>query len=236
MLILKNITISVENTITVEQFNLSLAAGSLHLLSGPNGSGKSSVVQLLLGNPIYKLNAGSVMFKGHDLMALKPHERVQNGLFIVQQEAVEIPGLAVLSFLKAAYDALGCPKQDTVAFVTMVKDVLKKVGLDESFMERSINQGFSGGQKKRFELAQLLLFKPSCIIFDEIDAGLDVDGQQLFINILHELHASGQVAIVCISHNRQLFSSFNDLTVHHIGATLDNFSDASGSVHNQVVI
>lgn len=217
MIHLKNIIIKVEEKIVVDSFSLTLMQGAVHLLIGPNGSGKSSIVQLLLGNPLYKIAGGEIIFQGQDLLKLEPHERACKGLFIVQQEAVSIPGLTVGVYLKAVHDALGLPSEEMHIFLDRVKNTFAWVGLDPSFVERSVHDGFSGGQKKRFELAQVILFKPRCIIFDEIDAGLDEQGRLLLIEVIQKMRTENdQLCVLFISHNKSMYTAFNDINVHYI--------------------
>lgn len=217
MLSIKNIAIKVEEKTIVTYFSLTVLPATLHLLIGPNGAGKSSVVQMLLGNPLYTVESGIVLFKGQDLLSLEPHERVRNGLFIVQQDPFAIPGLVVGVYLKAIYDALVSEPLDLAAFLEKVRTIFTYVGLDHSFIERSVHEGFSGGQKKRFELAQVLLCKPDCVVFDEIDAGLDEAGRQLLIAVIQKMRAENEYfSALFVSHNQELYSVFKDINKHYL--------------------
>jgi Fe-S cluster assembly ATP-binding protein len=224
MLSIKNISIQIEEKLIVNNFSLEIPNSTLYVLIGPNGAGKSSIVQVLLGNPLYSVVNGSCQFQKNDLLALEPHERVSKGLFIVQQDAVAIPGLSVGVYLKAIYDALGDEPCPLDLFLEKVRAIFTYVGLDHTFIDRSVHEGFSGGQKKRFELAQLLLCKPKCIIFDEIDAGLDEAGRQLLIDVIKKMRTDDQnFSALFISHNYQLYTAFKDITVHQLMPFQANF-------------
>lgn len=217
MLHIKNILIKVDKAVVVNNFSLDMVPGSLHLLIGPNGSGKSSIVQMLLGNPVYTVAEGAVQFQGQDLLTLAPFERARKGLFIVQQEQVPIAGLSVGIYLKAMYDALTKNTDDVSSFLGKAKTVFAMVGLDDSFIDRCVHDGFSGGQKKRFELAQVVLCKPQCVIFDEIDAGLDEEGKQLLITIIQQMRYENPLfTALFISHNQKLYQVFDHMHKHHI--------------------
>lgn len=217
MLSIKNSTIKIEEKIIVNNFSLTVFPSTLHLLIGPNGAGKSSIVQMLLGNPLYEVVAGTVLFQEQDLLILEPHERVRKGLFIVQQDPLAIHGLLVGVYLKAIYDALGHETVDLTTFLEKVRTIFTYVGLDHSFIERSVHEGFSGGQKKRFELAQVLLCRPQCVVFDEIDAGLDEAGKRLLISVVQKMRAENEhFSALFISHNQELYTIFNDINKHHL--------------------
>ncbi|HTM06370.1 MAG TPA: ATP-binding cassette domain-containing protein [Patescibacteria group bacterium] len=217
MLSIKNISIEIEKKLIVSNFSLELSPSTLHVLLGPNGAGKSSIAQILLGNPLYSVVDGSCLFQGTDLLSLEPHERARQGLCIVQQESIAIPGLSVAVYLKAIYDALdGEPCQIDI-FLEKVRAIFTYVGLDHAFIDRSVHEGFSGGQKKRFELAQVLLCQPKCVIFDEVDAGLDEAGRQLLINVIETMrHNHKDFSALFISHNYHLYTSFTDVIVHEL--------------------
>ncbi|RTL06660.1 ATP-binding cassette domain-containing protein [Candidatus Dependentiae bacterium] len=217
MLIIRNLSIFVEKKEVVTNFSLEVLPGSLHLLTGPNGVGKSSIVQALLGNPAYVTSGGYVTFQNQDVLSLASHERVRKGLFVVQQEVVSFPGFSVAAYLKAVHEALCKEMLNIQDFLEQVKVVFTDVGLDHSFIERSVYEGFSGGQKKRFELAQVMLFQPQCVIFDEIDAGLDQEGQQLLIAVIQKMRSKNtQFAALFISHNLDLYTIFKDIIVHQL--------------------
>ena len=217
MISLKNITIGIENNIILKDVSLAFGQGSFNLIIGHNGSGKSSLCRYLLGDPEYKKVSGAAHFEGIDLETLDMVERAQKGLFVVQQEHIEIPGLPVSTFLKAAYESLVGPIDDIVSFFNHVKKLCDFVGLDHSFIERSVNEGFSGGQKKRFEMVQLLLFKPSYIILDEIDSGLDEQGCIVLIKMMKSIIVEKpSVCFVVISHRPDLFACFEHKIVYRL--------------------
>lgn len=217
MLSIKNISIKIDEQLVVDNFSLEILNSTFHVLLGPNGAGKSSIVQALLGNPLYTVTSGSCIFQDEDLLSIEPHDRVRRGLFIVQQESVPLPGLSVGIYLKAIYDALGHEPCSIDVFLEKVRAIFTYVGLDHSFIERSVNEGFSGGQKKRFELAQVLLCRPKYVIFDEIDAGLDEAGKALLVDVIQKMRSeNSNFSALFISHNQQLYMSFKDIIVHQI--------------------
>jgi Fe-S cluster assembly ATP-binding protein len=232
MLSIKKISIQIEEKLIVNNFSLEMPVSTLHVLLGPNGAGKSSIVQVLLGNPLYSVVDGSCLFDKQDLFLLEPHERVRKGLFIVQQDSVAIPGLTVGVYLKAIYDALGGEPCLIDVFLEKVRAIFTYVGLDHTFIDRSVNEGFSGGQKKRFELAQVLLCKPKCVIFDEIDAGLDEVGKQLLIDVIEKMRSDdNHFSALFISHNYHLYASLKDITVHQLMPYRIDFEQQQGMYH-----
>lgn len=179
--------------------DLSVSSGSIHILMGPNGSGKSSLANIIMGNPKYFVVAGSVKLDGEDLLKLKVNERAKKGIFLAFQEPVEIPGVNSMNFLMTAYSNLNGRDPQLRKEVTKRMEELK---LPESFLKRPLNEGFSGGEKKRFELLQLMTLKPKIAVLDEIDSGLDVDSVKLLGKIIKDL--AKRTAFLMITHNDHL--------------------------------
>ncbi len=167
------------NTEILKGLDLVVRAGEVHAIMGPNGSGKSTLSHVLAGNPAYEVTAGSITWKGRDLLALEPEIRAREGVFVAFQYPVEIPGVANNYFLRTALNEhrkhKGLPELDGGAFLKLLKEKMKAVHMDPSLVSRSLNEGFSGGQKKRNEVLQMLLLEPSLALLDETDSGLDID-------------------------------------------------------------
>ncbi|HEX2978213.1 MAG TPA: Fe-S cluster assembly ATPase SufC [Candidatus Babeliales bacterium] len=174
-LIIENLSVSIEEKPIIKQFSLTLSSGSVHALMGPNGSGKSSLAYALAGHRRYSAISGSALLNKKNLLDLPPHKRAQEGLFIAFQYPQSLPGVNVFTFLKESHAALTGHRMDVKQFRACIEELFELMGLGNSFFDRSVNDGFSGGEKKRFEMVQLLLFKPRVAILDEIDSGLDVD-------------------------------------------------------------
>lgn len=200
----------------IDDVSLVMRPGEIHALMGPNGSGKSTFAHAIAGNPLYTIASGEVLFGDHAITKLAPHERARMGLFVSFQQPPAIAGLKVSTLLKEAYRAL-YPHRfiETDAFWRQVEQYVLLVGMDTSFLSRNCNDGFSGGERKRFELLQLLVFKPTCIILDEIDSGLDVDALRLVARIITMLRAQDdQRSFLIISHYQRLFEHIEPDRVH----------------------
>lgn len=173
------IFVSVEGKQILHGIDLDIKAGTIHAIMGPNGSGKSSLACALIGHPRYLITGGSIMFDAKDLIAIPVHERARKGIFLSFQHPVEIPGVAVASFLKEAYIAVTGKHISVSDFQVILLNRCDQLGIDHSFIARAINVGFSGGEKKRLELLQLLVLQPKVAILDEIDSGLDIDSLKI---------------------------------------------------------
>lgn len=188
--------------------NLAVGAGEVHAIMGPNGSGKSTLSKVLAGQEGYQLTQGSLHFAEEDLCTLTPEERAARGLFLSFQYPVEIPGVNNTSFLRTALNKLrerrGEKPLDAMDFLAEVKRKIKEVGLDESFLNRSVNEGFSGGEKKRNEILQMLMLEPRLIILDEIDSGLDIDALQMVARCVNRMRDAGRSLIVITHYQRLL--------------------------------
>ncbi|SHI37011.1 Fe-S cluster assembly ATPase SufC [Pollutimonas bauzanensis] len=207
MLNIKDLHVSVENKSILRGLNLTVNAGEVHAIMGPNGSGKSTLSQVLAGRESYKVESGSVDWMGQDLLAMPIEERARSGLFMAFQYPIEIPGVSNAYFLKAAVNAVrrhqGLPELDAMDFLKRVKSEMKAVGMKEEFLYRSVNEGFSGGEKKRNEILQMTLLEPKLAILDETDSGLDIDALKVVADGVNRLR-SPERALVVITHYQRL--------------------------------
>jgi Fe-S cluster assembly ATP-binding protein len=197
--------------------NLTVKAGEVHAIMGPNGAGKSSLAYTLAGRPGYDVTGGSVRFEGADLLALAPEERAQAGLFLGFQYPVEIPGVNNVYLLKAALNAArkhrGLPEVDAFEFLTLVREKMRLMQMDESFLSRGVNEGFSGGEKKRNEILQMLVFEPKLALLDETDSGLDIDALKVVANGVNSLRSPDR-AVVLVTHYQRLLDYIKPDVVH----------------------
>jgi Fe-S cluster assembly ATP-binding protein len=187
--------------------NLRVRAGEIHAIMGPNGSGKSTLAKLLVGHPAYAVAAGTASYRGQDLLAMEPEARARAGLFLGFQYPVEIPGVSNAQFLRLAYNSLrsarGEEELDPLEFDDLIREKLKLVEMDPSFLERSVNAGFSGGEKKRNEILQMALLEPTLALLDETDSGLDIDALRVVAGGVNRL-ARPDNAIVLVTHYQRL--------------------------------
>src|SRR3569833_2237534 len=179
LLVIKDLEARVGDKPILKGLSLTVEAGSVHAVMGPNGSGKSTLAQVLAGNPAYEVTGGSVLYEGEDLLALQPEERAQKGIFLASQSPAEIPGVSNAYFLRAAYNeirkARGEDEVDPLEFADLMDEKLQMVDMDSAMLNRSVNSGFSGGEKKRNEILQKAVLEPRLAILDETDSGLDID-------------------------------------------------------------
>lgn len=212
-LIIKNLSVSVEGKVIVEDINLKIGAGELHVLMGPNGSGKSSLALSLVGHPAYQVVSGKVMLGSLNLLTLKPDERVKRGLFLSFQNPVAVPGVTLGQLIWSSYNSIQSHKTDIRDFYARVKKQAKMLGLKEEMLERDINDGFSGGEKKKAEILMLLTLSPKFVVFDEIDSGLDVDTLKKVAEVINKL-IKKQVGIILITHNRKTLQYIRPDFIH----------------------
>ena len=207
MLIIKNLRVNVDGKSILKGINLEVKAGEVHAIMGPNGSGKSTLANVLAGREGYEVVAGEVRFKGRNLLDMPPEERAREGVFLAFQYPVEIPGVSNVYLLKAAVNAVrkhrGLPEYDAMDFLTMVKERMKLVRMDEQFLYRAVNEGFSGGEKKRNEILQMALLEPALGILDETDSGLDIDALKIVSDGVNSMR-SAQRAFVLVTHYQRL--------------------------------
>jgi Fe-S cluster assembly ATP-binding protein len=207
MLELKNVRARAGDAEILKGIDLVVHAGEVHALMGPNGSGKSTLANVLAGRPSVEVTAGEVLFEGRDLTALAPEERAREGIFLAFQYPVEIPGVANTYFLKAALNAQrkhrGLEEFDALDFLTLAREKAKLVEMDEKLMNRSVNEGFSGGEKKRNEILQMTILEPRLAVLDETDSGLDIDALRIVANGVNALR-SPERAMLVITHYQRL--------------------------------
>ena len=188
---------------------LRVNAGEVHAIMGPNGSGKSTLAHVLAGRPGYAVTRGAVRYKGRDLLALSPEERAREGVFLAFQYPVEIPGVSNVYFLKAALNAVrrhrGLAELDALEFLALVKETSKLVEIDEALVKRPVNEGFSGGEKKRNEIFQMAILQPTLAVLDETDSGLDIDALRVVAGGVNRLR-SGARAMVVVTHYQRLLN------------------------------
>lgn len=187
---------------------LNVKAGEVHAVMGPNGSGKSTLAQVLAGNPSYEVTRGTVRYDGQDLLELDPEVRAQNGIFLAFQYPVEIPGVSNAYFLRSAFNEIrkanGQEEVDPLEFLDLVEEKLKLVNMDESMLSRSVNQGFSGGEKKRNEIFQMAVLSPRLAILDETDSGLDIDALRIVAEGVNKLRSPDNATIIVTHYQRLL--------------------------------
>jgi Fe-S cluster assembly ATP-binding protein len=217
MLEIRNLHASVGGNEILRGVDLTVNAGEVHAIMGPNGSGKSTLAHVLAGRPGYEVTQGSVAYQGRDLLALPPEERAREGVFLAFQYPVEIPGVSNLYFMKAAVNAVrvhrGLPELDALDFLALVKEKAKLVDLDEALVKRPVNEGFSGGEKKRNEILQMALLEPRLAVLDETDSGLDIDALRIVAVGVNQLR-SPQRAMVLVTHYQRLLGHIVPDFVH----------------------
>jgi len=207
MLKIDNLHVTVDGKKILNGLTLSVAHGEVHAIMGPNGSGKSTLANVLAGRPGYEVTTGSVRFEGRDLLALPAEERARAGLFLGFQYPVEIPGVNNVYLLKAALNAArkaqGLPEVDAFEFLGLVREKMKLMRIEDSFLSRGVNEGFSGGEKKRNEVLQMAILEPDLAILDETDSGLDIDALKVVAAGVNSLRAP-QRACVLVTHYQRL--------------------------------
>lgn len=217
MLSIKNLMVQVNNKALLRGVNLQINPGEIHAIMGPNGSGKSTLANVLAGRGNYLLTQGEIRYLDQDLLALAPELRAQAGLFLAFQYPVEIPGVSNIYLLRASLNAIrkarGDAELDAMDFLKLVKEKLAYVEMDQDFLYRSVNAGFSGGEKKRNEILQMILLEPTLAILDETDSGLDIDALKIVANGINSLR-SAERSIVLITHYQRLLDYVKPDHVH----------------------
>ncbi|EZQ20112.1 MULTISPECIES: Fe-S cluster assembly ATPase SufC [Halopseudomonas] len=207
MLSIKGLHAKVEEKDILKGLDIEINPGEVHAIMGPNGSGKSTLGNVLSGRPGYEATGGSVLFKGQDLLELDTEERAREGIFLAFQYPVEIPGVSNMEFLKVAVDAkrkhAGLPELSAVEFMKLARETSKRVDLDASFLKRGVNEGFSGGEKKRNEIMQMMLLEPDLCILDETDSGLDIDALQVVADGVNSMR-DGKRSFIVVTHYQRL--------------------------------
>ena len=209
MLSIKNLHVNVEGKPILKGIDLEVKAGEVHAIMGPNGSGKSTLAQVLSGHEIYAVTGGEVLYEGKDLLAMTPELRAREGVFMAFQYPVEIPGVSNTYFLRSALNAIrkhrGQEELDAMDFLSLVRAKVKLLEMDESLMNRAVNEGFSGGEKKRNEIFQMAVLEPKLAILDETDSGLDIDALKTVANGVNALR-SPERAVIVVTHYQRLLN------------------------------
>jgi Fe-S cluster assembly ATP-binding protein len=214
----RDLRVSVEGKEILRGVDLTVRQGEVHALMGPNGSGKSTLAGVIMGRPGYQVSGGDVLFKGESILRLMPDERARRGLFLAFQYPVEVPGVSVVNFLRSAYNALKNPGGDddknvsALGFRKLLKEKMGLVGVDDDMVRRYVNQGFSGGEKKRMETLQLAVLEPEVAILDETDSGLDIDALKAVAGGISQL-AGPDLGVLLITHYQRIL---NYITPDHV--------------------
>jgi Fe-S cluster assembly ATP-binding protein len=215
MLEITNLSVSINEQSILHNINLAICPGQVHAIMGPNGSGKSTLAYALMGHPQYSIAAGSIFLDQTDITTLSPAERARLGLFLAFQQPPSIPGVNILTFLKEAHQAITKQILSITDFKKLILGYMQQLHISPSFVERSLNDGFSGGEKKQFEMLQVLLLKPSIVILDEIDSGLDIDALK---NVSHGLQyvreQNPNMCILLITHYQRILDYIQPDVVH----------------------
>ena len=228
MLEIRDLHASANGADILHGLNLRVKAGEVHAIMGPNGSGKSTLAHVLAGRPGYVATKGTVLYKGKDLLAMSPEERAREGVFLAFQYPVEIAGVSNVYFLKAALNAIrkhrGQPELDAMDFLALVKEKSKVVDIDDALVKRPVNEGFSGGEKKRNEIFQMAILDPSLAILDETDSGLDIDALRTVAAGVNQLRSKDR-AMVLVTHYQRLLDY---IVPDHVHVLLDGRIVKSG--------
>ncbi|MDR3273875.1 MAG: Fe-S cluster assembly ATPase SufC [Puniceicoccales bacterium] len=201
---IRKLTVSVESKTVLCEFSLIIPSGEVHALMGPNGAGKSSLANTIAGHPHYKIESGDILFDGKSVIGLSPDERARLGIFLSFQHPAELSGVSVANFIRAAIQARSDGHISATEFYKQLYECMDLLHMDRSFTSRSMNVGFSGGEKKRFEILQMLMLRPTCILLDEIDSGLDIDALKIVAEGFNSLRGGGISALVITHYGRLL--------------------------------
>jgi Fe-S cluster assembly ATP-binding protein len=217
MLEIRDLHASVDGNQILKGIDLTIKKGEIHAIMGPNGSGKSTLAKVLAGHPSYEVTKGQVIYEGKNLLEMAPDERAREGVFMAFQYPIEVPGVSNAQFLRLAYNEkrkhLGEEELDPLEFKDLLKERAKIVDMDASFMTRSVNEGFSGGEKKRNEILQMAVLEPKLAILDETDSGLDIDALRIVAGGVNHLHNS-ENAVVLVTHYQRLLNYIEPHYVH----------------------
>lgn len=217
MLDIKNLNVNVNEQSILKGIDLSVNAGEVHAIMGPNGSGKSTLSKVLAGHPSYVVTQGEITYLDQDLLPLTPEERARSGIFLSFQYPVEIPGVTNINFLKASVNAVrkgqGRNTLDAIEFLSFIREKCQLLDMDESFLYRSINEGFSGGEKKRNEILQMAALEPKLSILDETDSGLDIDALRIISKGVNEMRSKDR-SIILVTHYQRLLDYIEPDFIH----------------------
>lgn len=214
---IKNLEVSINDNQILKKLNLTVEKGEIHAIMGPNGSGKSTFSKVLAGHPSYSIINGDIIFKGSSILDLEPEERSHLGIFLAFQYPIEIPGVSNEDFLRLSYNSkqkfYNKPEVDPIEFLSIINEKLKLVNMSPSFLGRNVNEGFSGGEKKRNEILQMILLDSELCILDETDSGLDIDALKIISNGINKFMNPNK-AIILITHYQRLLDYINPTYVH----------------------
>jgi Fe-S cluster assembly ATP-binding protein len=210
---IQNLHVRIEEREILHGVNLTVGQGETHALMGPNGSGKSTLSNVIMGRPGYVLTQGQVLLNGEDITALTADERAKRGLFLAMQYPTEIPGVSVVNFLRTAYQSVKGEQVSALAFRKHMKTQMERLGIEESMVQRYVNQGFSGGEKKRNEVLQLAVLEPEIALLDETDSGLDIDSLKLVAESVNEL-VGPELGVLVITHYQRMLNYITPQYVH----------------------
>ncbi len=217
MLSIRDLSVGVDDKSILRNLNLDVRAGEVHAVMGPNGSGKSTLAQVLAGHPAYTVTGGEVTYLGQDLLAMRPEDRARAGVFLAFQYPIEIPGVSNAAFLKAAINELraarGLEELDAMDVLQLLEQKLELVEMDKSFLSRPVNEGFSGGEKKRNEILQMALLEPKLAILDETDSGLDIDALKIVAQGVNRLRRPDN-AMILVTHYQRILQYVEPDHVH----------------------
>ena len=217
MLKIKELNVAINTLPILKGIDLTISPGEVHAIMGPNGSGKSTLSKVLAGHPAYEILSGQVTYLGKDLLSLLPEERARAGIFMSFQYPVEIPGVTNINFLKASVNAVrkgqGIKTLDAIEFLSFIREKCQRLEMDESFLYRSINEGFSGGEKKRNEILQMIALEPKLAILDETDSGLDIDALKTIAEGVNAMR-SPERAIILVTHYQRLLDYIEPDYIH----------------------
>lgn len=209
MLKIKNLKVAIEEKEILRGINLEVKPGEVHAIMGPNGSGKSTLANVLAGREEYEVTEGSILYQGQDLLEMEVDERAQAGIFLAFQYPVEIPGVSTANFLKSTVNAVrkaqGREELNAAQMLRLMREKIRMVGMDEKLLQRSLNEGFSGGEKKRSEMLQMALLEPKLAILDETDSGLDIDALRIVSEAVNQLR-SPERAFIIVTHYQRLLN------------------------------
>src|SRR5438270_10854437 len=221
MLEIRNLHATVDGNEILKGINLTIKKGEVHAIMGPNGSGKSTLAKVLAGHPAYQVIQGEVLFEGRNLLELAPDERAREGIFLAFQYPIEVPGVSNAQFLRLAYNEkrkhLNEEELDPLEFKDLLKERAKIVEMDASFMSRAVNEGFSGGEKKRNEILQMAVLEPKLAVLDETDSGLDIDALRVVAEGVNKLHDPDK-AVILVTHYQRLLNYIVPDFVHVLSA------------------
>ncbi|QPG51108.1 Fe-S cluster assembly ATPase SufC [Saccharolobus solfataricus] len=211
---IEDLHVEVEGKEILRGINLEVRSGEIHALMGPNGSGKTSLSLAIMGHPKYKITKGRIVLDGEDITNLEPHEKAKKGIFLAFQNPIEIAGVRLSTLLVAEYNKVSDSSASVMEVISKVKNISKEVGIADSLLNRGVFEGFSGGEKKRVEILQMLLLKPKIAILDEPDSGVDVDGLRMISYFINKLRNELNVGYLIITHYRRILDHISADKVH----------------------